>query len=53
MICFVVCFICAEILRLFLVRENKNREAQYGPPDDAQGLEDFTDRENKSFRYHL
>ncbi|EAQ91661.1 hypothetical protein CHGG_03596 [Chaetomium globosum CBS 148.51] len=53
MICFVVCFFCSEILRFFLVRENKNREAQYGPPDDAQGLEDFTDRENKSFRYHL
>ncbi|KAH6838573.1 major facilitator superfamily domain-containing protein [Chaetomium sp. MPI-CAGE-AT-0009] len=53
MICFVICFVCAEILRLFLVRENKNREAQYGPPDDAHGLEDLTDRENKSFRYHL
>jgi RNase P subunit RPR2 len=53
MICFVVCFVCAEILRFILARENKRREAQYGPPDDAQGLDDFTDRENKSFRYHL
>ncbi|KAL2145267.1 hypothetical protein VTI28DRAFT_7635 [Corynascus sepedonium] len=53
MICFVVCCLCAEILRFLLARENKRREAQYGPPDDAHGLEDLTDKENKSFRYHL
>ncbi|KAL2194635.1 major facilitator superfamily domain-containing protein [Corynascus similis CBS 632.67] len=53
MICFVVCCFCAEILRFLLARENKKREAQYGPPDDAHGLEDLTDKENKSFRYHL
>jgi hypothetical protein len=53
MICFVVCFFCAEILRFFLARENKKREEQFGPPDDAHGLEDLTDKENKSFRYHL
>ncbi|KAK4041148.1 hypothetical protein C8A01DRAFT_15075, partial [Parachaetomium inaequale] len=44
-LCFVVCFLCAEILRFILARENKKRE------NDAQELEDFTDRENKSFRY--
>ncbi|KXX81879.1 Thiamine pathway transporter THI73 [Madurella mycetomatis] len=53
LICFVVCFFCAEILRFFLARENKKREDQYGSPDDVHGLEDLTDRENKSFRYRL
>ncbi|KAI9172837.1 Thiamine pathway transporter THI73 [Paramyrothecium foliicola] len=53
MICFVICFVCAEVLRVLLKRDNKNRELQYGPPNDSHGLEDLTDRENKSFRYHL
>jgi hypothetical protein len=53
MICFVVCLFSAEILRFFLARENKKREAEHGAPDDAHGLDDFTDRENKSFRYQL
>ncbi|KAL2177495.1 uncharacterized protein P884DRAFT_269869 [Thermothelomyces heterothallicus CBS 202.75] len=52
-ICFVICFFCAEILRFFLARENKNREARFGPPNDVHDLEDLTDKENKSFRYHL
>jgi hypothetical protein len=53
MICFVVCFFASEIVRFFLARENKKRDAQYGEPDDVHGLEDLTDKENKSFRYHL
>ncbi|KAK4233554.1 major facilitator superfamily domain-containing protein, partial [Achaetomium macrosporum] len=53
LICFVICLFCAEVLRVFLARENKKRDAPYGPPDDAHGLEDLTDRENKSFRYCL
>ncbi|KAF3283852.1 hypothetical protein TWF970_001023 [Orbilia oligospora] len=53
MICFVLCFICSELLRLILVKENKRRDIKYGTPDIAHGLEDLTDRQNKSFRYHL
>lgn len=53
MICFVICFFASEIVRFFLARENKKRDAQYGEPDDAHGLEDLTDKENTSFRYHL
>jgi hypothetical protein len=53
LICFVICFFCGEILRFFLARENKKRDAQHGPPDDVNGLEDLTDKENTSFRYHL
>ncbi|KAH6624054.1 major facilitator superfamily domain-containing protein [Chaetomium sp. MPI-SDFR-AT-0129] len=53
MVCFVVCFVCAEALRFLSVRENKRRDAKYGEPNDVHGLEDYTDRENKSFRYHL
>ncbi|KAK4136033.1 MFS general substrate transporter [Trichocladium antarcticum] len=53
LICFVICFFCGEILRFFLARENKKRDAQHGPPDQVHGLEDLTDRENTSFRYHL
>lgn len=53
MVCFVICFVCAEALRSLSVRENKRRDAKYGEPDDVHGLEDYTDRENKSFRYHL
>ncbi len=53
MICFAICFVSAEVLRFFLARENRKRDEQYGEPDDAHGLEDLTDKENKSFRYHL
>lgn len=53
LICFVICFFCAEMLRFFLARENRKRDDRYGAPDDAHGLEDLTDRENKSFRYRL
>ncbi|KPA36847.1 allantoate permease [Fusarium langsethiae] len=53
MICFAVCVVAALGLRFLLERENKQRELNYGPPDVSHGLEDLTDRENKSFRYNL
>ncbi|KAI9149877.1 Thiamine pathway transporter THI73 [Paramyrothecium foliicola] len=53
MICFVICLVAAEGLRILLDKENKKREARYGPPNNIHGLEDLTDHENKSFRYQL
>ncbi|KAJ4315957.1 hypothetical protein N0V84_008091 [Fusarium piperis] len=40
-------------LRFFLERRNKRRDEKYGVPDFQDGLEDITDKENKSFRYKL
>lgn len=34
-----------------LSRRNKIRDEKYGPPQYRHGLEDMTDRENKSFRW--
>lgn len=53
MICFALCLCIAEGLRFALAWENEKRERKYGPPGIADGLEDMTDRENKSFRYCL
>ncbi|KAG5985083.1 hypothetical protein E4U55_001586 [Claviceps digitariae] len=53
MICFAVCLVTALALRSMLVRENKRRERDFGPPETSHGLQDLTDRENKSFRYNL
>jgi hypothetical protein len=53
MICFAVCVFVGIGLRVLLDRENKKRDADYGSPELTHGLEDLTDRENKSFRYHL
>ncbi len=53
MVSFAVCFFLSQIVRFFLQRENKSRAAQYGAPSIEHGLEDLTDKENKSFRYPL
>ncbi|QGI67568.1 hypothetical protein CEK26_011519 [Fusarium fujikuroi] len=53
MICFTVCVFAALALRWLLDRENKHRDTTYGSPNHSHGLEDLTDRENKSFRYRL
>ncbi|KAG6316767.1 hypothetical protein E4U22_006843 [Claviceps purpurea] len=53
MICFSICFTTALTLRFTLVRENQRRDRDFGPPTTSHGLEDLTDRENKSFRYNL
>ncbi|KAG5790461.1 hypothetical protein H9Q69_010470 [Fusarium xylarioides] len=53
MICFTVCVFAALALRWLFDRENKHRDTTYGSPDLSHGLEDLTDRENKSFRYRL
>lgn len=53
MICFVVCMFLSTWLRWRLVKENAARDREYGQPDVSHGLEDMTDRENKSFRYNL
>lgn len=52
-VCFVACCVLGQVVRLVLARENQRRDEQYGPPDWQHGLEDITDRENKSFRYPL
>lgn len=51
--CFVVCCLCSILLRFLLSRENRKRDEQYGPIEFSQALDDLTDKENKSFRYHL
>ncbi|KAG5927388.1 hypothetical protein E4U42_002299 [Claviceps africana] len=53
MFCFTSCFVLALGLRSMLVRENRRREREFGPPDTLHGMQDLTDRENKSFRYNL
>jgi hypothetical protein len=41
------------VLRFFLARKNKVRDEKYGPPQFQHGLDDLTDKENKSFRWVL
>ncbi|KAH7189869.1 MFS transporter [Fusarium oxysporum] len=53
MICFTICVFAAFALRWLFDRENKHRDTTYGSPNLSHGLEDLTDRENKSFRYRL
>ncbi|KAG5938553.1 hypothetical protein E4U53_007983 [Claviceps sorghi] len=53
LICFTACFAMALALRSVLVKENRRRERDFGPPDTLHGMQDLTDRENKSFRYNL
>ena len=53
MICFAVCFVTTLVLRLFLAFENRRREETFGHAEVEHALEDLTDKENKSFRYHL
>jgi hypothetical protein len=53
MICFAICFVAAFCLRWFIYRENLSRDRDFGVPEVSHGLEDMTDRENKSFRYNL
>ncbi|SPO04690.1 related to allantoate permease [Cephalotrichum gorgonifer] len=51
LICFAVQFVIALGLRVLLMRRNKNRDVKYGRPEFQHGLEDVTDKQNKSFRY--
>lgn len=53
MICFVACIFVSFVLRWKLASENASRDREYGQPELSHGLEDMTDRENKSFRYNL
>lgn len=53
MICFAICFFAAFCLRWVIYRENYSRDREFGFPEVSHGLEDMTDRENKSFRYNL
>lgn len=41
----------AQGLRVILSRRNRRRDEKYGEPQYQHGLEDMTDRENKSFRW--
>lgn len=47
----------AIVLRLYLVRENRRRDHDFGPVNSSTakeiGFKDQTDRENESFRYIL
>ncbi|KAG7886135.1 hypothetical protein KL936_005052 [Ogataea polymorpha] len=61
--CFCACFVIAVLLRLYLIWQNRRRDAKYGPvaeltEDERQqgiinGMKDLTDTENKEFRYVL
>lgn len=53
LICFVICFFLAQVVRFVLDRENKERTRVHGPPTFEKGLDDLSDRENMSFRYAL
>ncbi|KAJ4137145.1 hypothetical protein NW768_002726 [Fusarium equiseti] len=53
MVCYVVAMIVCQATRFMLARENKRRDAEYGPPGISHGLEDMTEKENKDFRYQL
>lgn len=39
--------------RFMLARENKRRDAEYGPSGISHGLVDMTEKENKDFKYQL
>jgi hypothetical protein len=47
----------AIVLRLYLVRENRRRDHEFGPVNSSTarevGFKDETDRENENFRYSL
>ena len=43
--------VLALSLRVLLSRRNKKRDEKYGEPSTQHGLEDMTDRQNKSFRW--
>jgi hypothetical protein len=53
LICFAICFFLAQVVRVMLDIENKNRTKLYGQPTFDKALEDLSDKENTSFRYAL
>ncbi|KAM5358994.1 hypothetical protein ACJZ2D_014819 [Fusarium nematophilum] len=53
LVCFATLLTISIILRLLLSRRNAGRNEKYGEPEFQHGLEDVTDKENKSFRYTL
>lgn len=53
LVCFAVLIVLSQGLRFMLVRRNKNRDEKYGPPTTQFGLDDMTDKENKSFRWMI
>ncbi|ORY26794.1 major facilitator superfamily domain-containing protein [Naematelia encephala] len=57
---FCIQFLLAGVIRAYMVWDNRRRDKLYGPVDTKaitegalEGLQDRTDRENKSFRYVL
>ncbi|KAJ4226413.1 hypothetical protein NW759_005000 [Fusarium solani] len=53
LICFATLCVISLGLRLLLARRNAGRDAKYGAPEFQHGLDDITDKENKSFRWTL
>ncbi|RDW69784.1 hypothetical protein BP6252_08804 [Coleophoma cylindrospora] len=61
LVCFCISLMCAITLRWWMIRENKRRDAQFGPVESMQdkrdgmrlGMHDKTDLENPDFRYVL
>lgn len=51
LIFFAVLIVLAQGLRFMLSRRNKRRNEKYGEPETQHGLDDMTDRQNKSFRW--
>ncbi|GAM43494.1 hypothetical protein TCE0_050r18352 [Talaromyces pinophilus] len=52
-ISFSICAVLAQVFRFAMQRQNSRRDQKYGEPSVEHGLEDLTDKENKSFRYHV
>lgn len=49
--CFAAIVVIALGLRFMLSRRNNRRDKKYGAPQFQHGLEDMTDKQNKSFRW--
>lgn len=53
MIGFTVAVVISEMTRFMLARENKKRDAEYGPTGVSHGLEGSTEKDNRDSRYQL
>ncbi|EIT79204.1 permease of the major facilitator [Aspergillus oryzae 100-8] len=52
-ICFAIALVLSQVFRALMALQNHRRDQRVGPPTAECGLQDLTDKENKSFRYPL
>ncbi|KJK62536.1 Major Facilitator Superfamily protein [Aspergillus parasiticus SU-1] len=52
-ICFAIALVLSQVFRALMALQNHRRDQRFGPPTAECGLQDLTDKENKSFRYPL